>query len=292
VPFIRQSRDKRGFEYTYVMHTYHPGGNHAQRPRLLYLFRSPASVKLGRTALDAEVMEALEHTHPDLSFDWQVLTRDAAVTRVDNSHDRQPPPQQRRPQPQRNSGSPEAGRPAARTVDQRPPNSRGPATPEPMVALPPDDSVLGRTLGAHEADRLRRRYAELMQRIARRARTPEDRDRLTERLKRLNPEEWADEAAVRANAPGVDAGWNAISGELPSRRRGRRGGRNRPDAGDRPGAIMASAQQSTVEAADEGLETTDTAGPGDDDGGGGPDGAVAADSDQEAPADPDLPIRD
>ena len=74
MPFIRQTRDKRGFEHTYV-HAYVPPWRRwrPQRPRLLYLFRSPANLRVGRTPLDAEVMEALEHTHPDLSFDWAAL---------------------------------------------------------------------------------------------------------------------------------------------------------------------------------------------------------------------------
>ena len=66
MPFIRQTRDKRGFEQTLVMHSYQSGG---QRPRVLYLFCSPANLRVGRTALDAEVMEALEETLRPLAED-------------------------------------------------------------------------------------------------------------------------------------------------------------------------------------------------------------------------------
>jgi len=62
VPFIRHARDKRGYEQTFVMHAYRPGQG-SSRARVLYLFRSPANMKVGRRALDAEVTEALEHTH-------------------------------------------------------------------------------------------------------------------------------------------------------------------------------------------------------------------------------------
>ena len=72
VPFIRRTRDKRGYENTYVMHAYRPAqGPH--RTRILYVFRSPAGSRIGRDPLDGEVQEALEHTHPDLTFDWQAL---------------------------------------------------------------------------------------------------------------------------------------------------------------------------------------------------------------------------
>jgi hypothetical protein len=100
----------------------------------------------------------------------------------------------------------------------------------PAPAVIDDESVLGKTLGSREAARLRGRFNDLLQRISRRARTPEDRARLTERLSRLNPDDWADEAAVRAGAASVEQEWDAIAGELPQRRRGRRGGRMR--AGD------------------------------------------------------------
>ncbi len=186
MPFIRQTRDKRGFEQTFVMHVYHPGTGASQRPRVLYVFRSPANLKVGRKALDAEVMEALEHTHPDLSFDWSALSHDAGSSRVETPGDRQA----RRPPP----------RPA-----ERPSPRRAPEPPAP----PPDSSLLGRVLGAVEAARLRRRHGELAQRISRRARTPEERDRLLERARRLNPDEWPDEAVVRAQAPMADAAGDA-----------------------------------------------------------------------------------
>jgi hypothetical protein len=230
VPFIRQTRDKRGFDHTYVMHVYHPAGGGPQRPRVLYVFRSPANLKVGRTALDAEVMEALEHTHPDLSFDWASLTRDSAATRVDHTAERPV----RRP-------APRGERP-----DRRPPP---PAAP----LATPDGSVLGRALGAAEAARLRQRYSALLQRIARRARTPDERARLIDRAARLNPDEWPDEATVRAQAPGVEAGWNAIHVELPSRRRGRRGGRR---DGQPASGIMTGEPPGTGEAADDDDETT------------------------------------
>jgi hypothetical protein len=200
VPFIRHSRDKRGYETTYVMHAYRPA-QAPQKTRVLYLFRSPSHIRIGRRPLDDEAREALEHTHPDVSFDWTVLGRDAV-----------PPP---RPEPQQWSRPSRPHRPAP--------------TPPAPPPVPDDGSLLGRVLGAPAALRLRQRYAELRERVARRARTPEERDRLMERLQRLNPDDWTDDAAVRSAAQRIDADWDAILAELPSRRRGRRGGRRRFD---------------------------------------------------------------
>ncbi len=68
MPFIRYTRDKRGYEVTFVMHAYRsPQGT--GRTRVLYLFRSPAHLQGGRQALDDEARDGLEHTHPDLTFD-------------------------------------------------------------------------------------------------------------------------------------------------------------------------------------------------------------------------------
>ena len=225
MPFLRYTRDRRGYETTYLMHGYRPaqGSGHT---RVLYLFRSPAHVKVGRRALDEESREALEHTHPDLNFDWAALAREPAPHHFEE-RDRQ-----------------------VRTGRGRPPQrAQPPRTPPPPAAVPTDSSALGRTLGAAEASRLRERYGELVRRIARRAPTPEERDRLTEHARRLNPDEWADEAAVRAGAQTIEAAWDAIRRELPSRRWGSRrggdrgpwpgGGAPEPSADDSPAAAGA-----------------------------------------------------
>jgi len=221
VPFIRQTRDKRGYEQTLVLHAYRPGQAGPQRTKILYLFRSPAGVRIGRSPLDSEVMEALEHTHPDLSFDWQALRKDMAALRPDVDQRRETYGRQDRAARAARRGS---ARPSARP-------SPAPAESKPAAVELQDESLPGRVLGAAQAARLRQRYQEVMQRIPRRARTPEERDRLTERARRLNPDEWPDEDAARAGAAAFDAECEAITGELPSRRRGRRGGRRR-DARD------------------------------------------------------------
>jgi len=97
VPFLRHARDKRGYETTFVMHSFRPGaGQAAGRTRLLYMFRTPSNRKVGRNLLDPEVMEALEHTHPDLNFDWASLTREAAPPRIEPPAEQKPGDEQQR----------------------------------------------------------------------------------------------------------------------------------------------------------------------------------------------------
>jgi hypothetical protein len=232
VPFIRQTRDKRGFEHTFVMHVARPS-NGSPRTRVLYVFRSPSSLAVGRKPLDAEVMEALEHTHPDLSFDWNNMTREAVVTR--------PEPQQRQPQ------RPSRPRPGAPDQRRTPAGSSASPSHAPAPEHVDDGSLLVTTVGAAEAAQLRQRHHDVLHRIGRRARTPEDRNRLLERAKLLNPDGWEDEGAIRSLAPTMAAECDRILAELPSRRRGRRGGRRRgePEAGSAsPSVIMAQDEES------------------------------------------------
>lgn len=210
MPFIRYTRDKRGYESTFVMHGYRPAQG-PQRTRVLYLFRSPSHLRMGRRPLDEESREALEHTHPDLSFDWTVLGRESdAVRAEDRDRDRD--------------------REGAR--GRRPPARGSRPAPAPVPLVVDDQSVLGRTLGGETAARFRARYRDLLDRITRRARTPEERDRLTEVAQRLNPDDWPDGEAVRAHAGTIEKAWDAVAAELPARRRGRRGGRRREGGAD------------------------------------------------------------
>ena len=44
---------------------------------VLYWFRTPPYVKVGRTALDPETRHLLEELYPDISFDWNRILREA-----------------------------------------------------------------------------------------------------------------------------------------------------------------------------------------------------------------------
>lgn len=70
--FLRFSRDKRGVENFYLVQ---PTANRRGkvRSRVLYWFRSPPDVKLGREPFDPEVRRALEAQNPDVTFDWRAI---------------------------------------------------------------------------------------------------------------------------------------------------------------------------------------------------------------------------
>ena len=70
--FLKFSRDKRGYEHFYLVQ---PGNRGKSRPRVLYWFRTPPNVKVGRSPFDPDVQRALEAQNPDVSFDWERIVR-------------------------------------------------------------------------------------------------------------------------------------------------------------------------------------------------------------------------
>jgi hypothetical protein len=70
--FLRFTRDTRGYEHFYlVQQTTNRRGK--VRPKLLYWFRTPPNVKVGRQPFDDAVRRALEAQNPDIQFDWQAI---------------------------------------------------------------------------------------------------------------------------------------------------------------------------------------------------------------------------
>lgn len=72
MPFLRFSRDKRGYEHTYLVHAANRRGR-PTRPRVLYWYRTPPGVKVGRAPFDDEVRKTLESQYPGVTFDWKTF---------------------------------------------------------------------------------------------------------------------------------------------------------------------------------------------------------------------------
>jgi hypothetical protein len=72
VPYVKISRDKRGYETYYLLEA--PSDRSRQsRPRILFWFRTPPQVKVGREPFSEEIRQAIESQNPDLKFDWPRL---------------------------------------------------------------------------------------------------------------------------------------------------------------------------------------------------------------------------
>jgi hypothetical protein len=70
VLFLRFSRDRRGYEHTYLIHSPSKKGSPT---RILYWFRTPPGVKVGRLPFDDDVRRTLEAQYPALTFDWNAI---------------------------------------------------------------------------------------------------------------------------------------------------------------------------------------------------------------------------
>jgi hypothetical protein len=69
--FLRFTRDKRGYEHFYLVQPSNRRGRSASR--VLYWFRTPPNVRVGREPFDEAIRRALEAQHPDVAFDWPKL---------------------------------------------------------------------------------------------------------------------------------------------------------------------------------------------------------------------------
>jgi len=69
---VKISRDKRGYETYYLLE---PSSDRSRqsRPRILFWFRTPPQVKVGREPFSEEIRQAIESQNPELKFDWARL---------------------------------------------------------------------------------------------------------------------------------------------------------------------------------------------------------------------------
>jgi hypothetical protein len=206
VPFLRVIRDKRGYETTYLMHLYREG--HRQRSRILYVFRSPGGVRVGRGALDPEVLREIESYFPDIAFDWKDV-------RDHQQHIEMSVEPRRRKPPKREEvaeSAPEAAAPAPPPVPAAP--SPG-AVPSLIEGATPDDQIafLGRW------------YGIIRERVPRRTSDPVRQEALLALTERLNPAAWTDADQIAVGLQQAAEALERLSRVFARRRRrGRRPG--------------------------------------------------------------------
>jgi hypothetical protein len=133
---LRVTRDHRGFQHTFLVRTVQRGGK--KQTRILYWFRSPVDVRVGRTALDEEALRAIETSHPGRTFSWERIREPRPAA--------EPPPAPPAPQgdPGRHTGRP-AGHDARRRV--RAEASAMPEPPQPPPQRPAGPSGPARRRG-------------------------------------------------------------------------------------------------------------------------------------------------
>ncbi len=234
MPFLKFSLDKRGNEITSIVYQ---GRRQAKgHPRILYWFRTPPGIRVGRAAIDEDAIRVLEESHPDLQFDWPRIlqahrARGSSVKAGAASGEVRP--------------APGAGR---RLAEAR--REAAPGRPEAERAAgqgPPDSGQLGVPHTAHDAPagilsqadiaRLRGRYAEVLARISELVGDPARGDALRVGAEALNPDAWVTPDEVRQGLASFDRVEKDLRAQLGRRHRTRRGGirhRRRRTEAERP----------------------------------------------------------
>jgi hypothetical protein len=202
VPFLRVIRDKRGYETTYLMHIYRDGVR--QRTKILYVFRTPCGVRVGRDPLEMDVQRQIETQYPDIAFNWSAVreTQQIIETAVE--------PRRRRPRRDEETASPEPAPPVAV------PPAAGREPEPPRVAIP---ALIEGTTPDEQIAFLSHWHPIVRERIARRTLDPARQEALTALADRLNPAAWTDADQITAGLQSAAEALERLSRVFAKRRR-------------------------------------------------------------------------
>jgi hypothetical protein len=220
MPFLRLTRDRRGFEHTFLMHHEASG----ERPRVLYWYRTAPGVLIGRQALDEEAIRSIEEQNPHIEFDWPAILelREAMPPEEEEA----PVRPARRGRPQRRAGSPprtEEAPPAlepaavARVESILAPDLLAEAVPPPA---PTTHRLLEDLVGREIATRLRARHAEILARIHEQPFDEAISAAWRTRAESLDPDTWLTADAILAGVRDADRRFEELRAALlapPSR---------------------------------------------------------------------------
>jgi len=226
VPRLRFTKDRRGYEHTALIQESSRRGR--DRDRVLYVFRTPPGVRIGRDPFDSATLDLIERANPDIVFDWDAILES-----------KPPVPEE---EPTRRARSWQKAEPAGHRNGRE--ERRAPAPPVP---------ALDRILGRDTAMRLRQRFSAIKQRLEEGGMDEERKAACESRLTGLDPDSWVGEEIIRDRAAAFDGTIEEIRRLLglpkrrtrrPSRRDDQAAGAHQPE--DASGPVE---RTSTAEAA-------------------------------------------
>jgi hypothetical protein len=210
------------------MHWFREGNR--QQSRILYVFRTPGGVRVGRPALEADVLRQLEARHPEIEFDWESV--------LDNRQIVEPPSDLRRPRKRQrddDAPAPPSAPPAAPAVRPEPPK------PEPRPRFVVPGKIEGETPDVQVAF-LEHWYALIREQVLQRATDPARREAIIEMTERLNPAAWTDADTITTGLQNAADALERLSRLFAKRRRRtRRSARPQSDTRVEPGSADAAA---------------------------------------------------
>jgi hypothetical protein len=178
---------------------------------MLYWFRTPPQVVVGRDALDEEATKAIEASHPGLDFDWAKMRRERP----------KPPPRsvampERMQKGNRRSGpAPVKASPGVST--ERVPAVEVAASLESAIrtsSTQPLEHPVSALLGDEMLVKWRSVYEELDQQLQSAQLTESSRNELVSRVQSLNPDSWLAGEEVILRIEKFDSEVAAIQGLL------------------------------------------------------------------------------
>jgi len=268
------------------------------RTRILYWFRTPPGVKVGRAALDEEAIRLIEKLNPNIEFDWTRILKGggspATESRPPVDVRRQRPGDQRRPPPPRPAAQaprsdvppPDRARPREETTRPSEPPEQTPAIPpEPRVSVADEEALESadvleqafpstlmpeatpsneaptpahEKLGSEGVQRLRARYAEICARITERVTDPARKTELSASAERLNPDTWVTADEVATGLEQYEIVFASLREVVGHKRRKRRRGGRRDEAGAAPSAGVESNGPETLDSPEGEAERAET----------------------------------
>ncbi len=210
MPFLRVIRDKRGYETTYLMHWFRDGAR--QRSRILYVFRTPGGVRVGRDPFEPSVLREIEARHPDIAFEWKAIRENQQVIE---------PPVERRRRPRSDeagASEPQAPKPTAVSASPAP-------AAEPVERPKPIPGTIEGGTADEQLAFLAEWYPVVRERIEKRFGDPARRETLLALAERLNGSAWSDVDQITSGLQQAGEAFERLS-HIFARRRRR--GRRRP----------------------------------------------------------------
>jgi len=205
----------------------HTGGSRRRgkpRSRILYWFRTPPGVRVGRSALDEEAIRLIEENNPDVEFDWtRILKGQEGERRVKERPARPSTPAPGAAPPA--SRVPEPDVPEVDENDEEAPQDQL----ESAAIQHPPSTVAEAKLGPEGLARLRARHAEILARISEGIADPVRKDELKAQAERLNPDTWVTDDEVAAGLESYEAVFESLRTAVGRRRKRRRSRRPRHD---------------------------------------------------------------
>jgi hypothetical protein len=214
VPFLRVIRDKRGYETTYLMHLYRDGQR--QRSRILYVFRTPGGVRVGRDPLEPDVLRQIEAQYPDIEFNWQLVRESQQLIETATE------PRRRKPRREEETPAAPAQTSAAAPAAAAPAPEAPSAPAAPRIAIP--STIEGATPDERIAFLLHW-HPIVRERIPHRTSDPSRQEALNALADRLNPVNWTDADQITAGLQQAAEALERLSRVFAKRRRR---GRRRP----------------------------------------------------------------